>query len=61
MQVWMCISKDLTPIDCVDDPHPHRAAARSLAGYSKVPATNFACRDVIIPELTGSAPSRVLV
>lgn len=50
----MCIDKDLKPIDCVDGPHPHRAATattRHPVRYSSRAASNLMCTDVIIPEL----------
>eukprot|EP00878_Enallax_costatus_P027435 GHUV01029545.1.p1 GENE.GHUV01029545.1~~GHUV01029545.1.p1 ORF type:complete len:188 (-),score=75.89 GHUV01029545.1:412-975(-) len=61
-QVWMCINKKLKPIDCVDEPHPHRATAARLPGAASGPAaslkaaaTNWNCRDVIIPKLRDDA------
>eukprot|EP00878_Enallax_costatus_P022115 GHUV01023453.1.p1 GENE.GHUV01023453.1~~GHUV01023453.1.p1 ORF type:complete len:244 (+),score=90.79 GHUV01023453.1:182-913(+) len=61
-EVWMCINKKLKPIDCVDEPHPHRATAARLPGAASGPAaslkaaaTNWNCRDVIIPKLRDDA------
>ncbi|WIA09049.1 hypothetical protein OEZ85_008463 [Tetradesmus obliquus] len=63
-EVWMCIDKKLRPIDCVEGPHPHRAA--KLAASSGSPAgsahdssvtaaapapPNFNCNLVKIPKL----------
>jgi ribonuclease T2 len=50
-EVWMCISKELKPIDCVDGPHPRKAAARSPAGVRNGRILISACRNVIIPKL----------
>ena len=36
LQIWMCINKDLKPVDCTDEPHPH---------------SNNYCKTVKIPPL----------
>lgn len=66
-EVWMCVSKRLRPVDCVDGPHPHlvaavRAAAAGQFGVSPDAAAapaNYNCDRVKIPKLRRAAAGGV--